>query len=193
MVKIVDHDERRRAIAGAAIALIADVGIEHATLRPIAEKAGVTTGAIAHYFKDKDAVLEAALQMVGARLFALSTNGAEGSKGRPLKYVDILPTNDVSRMAWKVWLAFCGHASYSVRLREIYKRFYTDIETAVAAELKITDRARARDVAATIIAAVDGVGLCATVLPDMWPPERQVARLTELLKPIFSSAETSPK
>jgi len=179
MVKIVDHDERRSAIAEAAIAVIAEVGLEQAKLRLIAARAGVTTGAVAHYFKDKDALLEATLLLVGRCIF----NNEDETQ--LLSFADVLPISDLSRRNWRVWLTFCGHASYSEKLRMIYKRFYIDIEQAVAKDLKISDKERAKEVAASIIAAVDGVGLCATVQPELWPPARQKARLAELLKPFF--------
>ena len=45
MPKIVDHDERRATIAAAAAMVIADDGVEGATMKAIASRAGVTTGA----------------------------------------------------------------------------------------------------------------------------------------------------
>lgn len=185
MVKIVNHEERRHAIAKATVLVISEVGLEQAKLRVIAAKAGLTTGAVAHYFKDKDAVLEAALLEVGACLFSTSLENKEDK--RPPNIMDILPTNDLNRMYWKVWLAFCGNASHSEKLRSIYKKFYADIEVSVANNLKLKDKKRAREIAASIIAAVDGVGLCATVQPDLWPPARQKARLSELLQVFFPS------
>lgn len=186
MVRIVDHDERRADITLAAIEVIADGGIEAAKMRVIAAEAGVTTGSIAHYFDDKESLLEAALLEVGRRLFRQDTGSQTGKK--PNKFADILPTTPTSQRYWKVWLAFCGQAAYSDKLKEIYRRFYLDIEIAVANDLNIEDKKRAREIAASIIAAVDGVGLCATVQPDLWPPARQKSRLKELLSPLISKA-----
>ena len=107
MVKVVDHDERRDVIAKAAIEVIASVGLEQAKLRVIATKAGVTTGAIAHYFKDKDA--------------ALFNDNANPEGKRIRKFVDVLPITDVNKRYWKAWLAFCRHASFSENIRVIYE------------------------------------------------------------------------
>lgn len=62
MPKIVDHQQRRDAIARAASKVIAHRGLEATKLTDIGKEAGVTTGAIRHYFEDKEAVLIAALE-----------------------------------------------------------------------------------------------------------------------------------
>ena len=61
MPKVVDHEERRSVIASAAADLIAEVGIEAATMKGIAVRAYVTTGAVTHYVDSKDEVILAAL------------------------------------------------------------------------------------------------------------------------------------
>jgi len=45
--KIVDHRERRRSIATAACATVAEVGLERTTLAAVARRCALTTGAIA--------------------------------------------------------------------------------------------------------------------------------------------------
>src|SRR5438045_616199 len=70
MPKQVDAAAQRRAIAGAAIAVIDGAGLDGARLRDVARAANVTTGAVTHYFDDKDAVLEAALEEVVRRILA---------------------------------------------------------------------------------------------------------------------------
>src|SRR5690606_7429774 len=64
MPKKIDHDERRRDIARAAIAVIGEQGIDNTRLVDVARAANATTGTITHYFEDKDAVLLAALDQV---------------------------------------------------------------------------------------------------------------------------------
>jgi TetR/AcrR family transcriptional regulator, repressor for uid operon len=55
-------DARRAEILEAATELFADKGIEHTTMQEIATRAGISAGSIYHYFSDKDALLETALQ-----------------------------------------------------------------------------------------------------------------------------------
>jgi len=67
MPKVVDIAAQRRAIAGAAIAVIDDVGLDGARLRDVARAASITTGAVTHYFDGKDAVIGVTLQEVVRR------------------------------------------------------------------------------------------------------------------------------
>jgi TetR/AcrR family transcriptional regulator, transcriptional repressor of bet genes len=53
----IDHDERRILIATAACEVILEVGLENSKLSDIATRAGVTTGAVQHYFKSKEELL----------------------------------------------------------------------------------------------------------------------------------------
>ena len=63
MPKIVDADEKRRLIARAACQAIADKGVGRVTMVDIARSAGVTTGMIANYFENKNAIIVAALRI----------------------------------------------------------------------------------------------------------------------------------
>src|SRR5688572_12637201 len=53
--------QRRAQIMRAVMASIADEGLERTTLRNVAERAGVSTGTIAYYFKGKKEMVDAAL------------------------------------------------------------------------------------------------------------------------------------
>ena len=53
--------ERSAQVLRAARACIVALGYERVTMRDIAETAGVSTGTVVHYFRDKESVLEAAL------------------------------------------------------------------------------------------------------------------------------------
>ncbi|MFN9711886.1 MAG: TetR/AcrR family transcriptional regulator, partial [Alphaproteobacteria bacterium] len=68
MPKQVDAESQRLSIAEAAIRVIGDGGLENARLRDVARSAGVTTGAVTHYFDGKDAVLLAALDEMVRRI-----------------------------------------------------------------------------------------------------------------------------
>ena len=52
--KLVDHDVRRREIAQAVWAVIAERGIEGVTLRSVAAEAGVSVGRIQHYYASRE-------------------------------------------------------------------------------------------------------------------------------------------
>lgn len=182
MPKIVDHEERRRAIASAAVGAIAETGLDGVRLADIAQRAGLTTGAVAHYFPDKDAVLAAALEEVCTRLF-IRMGPPDGPQ--PAEDIgDCLPLDRDRHMEWRVWLAYWGRAPWSETLRTIHRQYYTDIEQAVIDDLTghVADPAMT---AAAVIAAVDGVGTRAILDPEGWPEARQRAVLAHLLAPIL--------
>lgn len=189
MPKIVDHDERRRALARAAVDAIAASGLDGVKLSDMARAAGVTTGALAHYFPDKDAVLAAALEEVCTRL--LSRMEADGGRIRIEEIAEALPLDKASMKDWRVWLAYWGRAPFSESLRVIHQQYYQEIEDALTAGLAKASKTP-RLVAAAIIAAVDGVGTRATLEPDAWPPERQRALLSALLGPLFAGLKFKP-
>ncbi|GGF11536.1 TetR/AcrR family transcriptional regulator [Williamsia phyllosphaerae] len=64
MPKLVDHEERRRAIIAAAWQIIADRGIDGINMRDLAAEAGYTNGALTHYFSGKDEILQTAFEHV---------------------------------------------------------------------------------------------------------------------------------
>jgi TetR/AcrR family fatty acid metabolism transcriptional regulator len=55
------ESQRRRQIMEAVMACIADDGLERTTMRTVAERAGVSTGTLAYYFKSKKELVDAAL------------------------------------------------------------------------------------------------------------------------------------
>ena len=187
MPKIVDHEERRRAIASAAVDAIATNGLSGVKLTDIARMAGVTTGSIAHYFSDKDAVLAAALEEVCTRLFIQI--GAPDTLPRLEDIATVLPTSDEKRKEWKVWLAYWGRATHAPALAQIHRQYYAEIESAVAENMNGL-HPDPHLAAAAMIAAVDGIGTRATLEPELWPEARQAALLDQLISPIIASFTT---
>ena len=157
---------------------IADRGLDGVTLKLIADRAGVTTGAIGHYFADKDELLVATLSYLSGRLV-----GPEAMPGNMIMG-DLalhLPLEGEMSRLWRVWLAYCGAAPTSPRLMAAYADFYETIEGSVADHLRARSVPEAETVAGAIVAAVDGIGLCATVAPSLWPSARQEAVMRSIV------------
>ena len=57
MIRSDNSNRIKKRIIDAAIEVIKEKGVKESTVREIATKAGVTTGAIYHYYKNKDQVL----------------------------------------------------------------------------------------------------------------------------------------
>lgn len=186
MPKRVDHDQRRADIARAAVAMIAQHGLEDVKLTQIARAAGCTTGAVTHYFETKDDVLLAALEHVCAKLFAHSV---EIDASDPVgELAELLPIDAETLAEWKVWLAFWGRAAFVPRLAAVHRDYYRRIEDSLSAILGDAGD-DAQLTAAAIIAAIDGIGTRVCLEPELWPPERQRALLVRLLSPLLATLD----
>src|SRR5664279_2318257 len=62
------EDTRRRQLVEVTIDSLAELGYVGTTLAQIASRAGVSPGLVAHYFGDKDGLLEAAFRSLAGRV-----------------------------------------------------------------------------------------------------------------------------
>jgi AcrR family transcriptional regulator len=190
MPKVVDSDERRAELAGAAARLIARQGLGAATMREVAAEAGWTTGVVMHYFPDKRQLL---LHTFRASL--------EGRRARRAERADdpatalrqtlegALPLDEERRRHWMVTMAFCAQASGDPQLGaaqgEAYQEFRRHVAGLVRAAGLASGRA-AEPLAERLIAAADGVAVQALFDPAGWPPSRQRRSLDELLDAVLT-------
>ena len=68
MPKIVDHDKQRLLVAEAAWRVIRRDGMEQASVRKIAEEAGISPGSMRHYFSTQSELLLYAMTLVSDRV-----------------------------------------------------------------------------------------------------------------------------
>jgi AcrR family transcriptional regulator len=111
--KKVDHDARRREIADALLALAAAEGLESVSLRHVAAAAGISMGAVQHYFRTKDEMLQFALQHQAERreqriIARLTAVGREPTAREICRttLVEVLPVDDVRRGEYLAGVAF---------------------------------------------------------------------------------------
>jgi TetR/AcrR family transcriptional regulator, transcriptional repressor of bet genes len=111
---------RREQICRAAAKVISEQGFAGTTMRMVAEEAGVSTGMLNHYFANRMEMLEETLVFVSKRQQAresASIEGIEPGEKRLRALVrSVLPTDQDSTEAWRVWIAAHGA---SVRLPEL--------------------------------------------------------------------------
>lgn len=195
MPKLVDHDARRSEIAAAAARAIDEHGLDKVRLVDVARLASCTTGAVSHYFPDKDAVLGAALDHVLGNLtdrtpetIALPA-GATGIDACIALLGEILPVDEARRRDWRVWIAFCGRAVRSAKLADLHRDAYLVIQRDLADLLLEARVARSDDdaqrLAVAIVAMLDGLGLRACLEPAQWPAERLRSMLAFQLEPLL--------
>jgi TetR/AcrR family transcriptional repressor of bet genes len=188
MPKRVDHAARRIEIANAALDAIAERGLDDVRMVDIARATDATTGQLVHYFPDKDAMLLAALDEIMMRL--LARNPAPASRGDAISEIaEALPLDAESRRDWRIWLQFAGRAMHNPAFGPRHEDYYRQITAALSETLRRhVPASKAESLADAIVAAVDGIGVRATLEPTAWPPSRQKRLLTQMLTPLFDAA-----
>ncbi|MCY8689106.1 TetR family transcriptional regulator, partial [Bacillus spizizenii] len=68
--KQIDHEKRRKEIAEATWRVILERGMEGASARNIAKEAGLSLGALRHYFSTQDELLVFAMKLVQEKVMA---------------------------------------------------------------------------------------------------------------------------
>jgi TetR/AcrR family transcriptional regulator, transcriptional repressor of bet genes len=191
MPKIVDHEARRAELGEAVWRVALRRGLEEATLREIAAEAGWSTGALAHYFPDKDELIRFAFRLVvqraGAR-FARVLEGGDRTEALGAALRESLPLDEDRRAEARVWLAFVGRSLSRPDLAADRRAFYAgwrrllaDAIAAGQADGTLRTELPPETEAAGLIALVDGLALQALSDPRGLPPQRQTAILDAAL------------
>ncbi|MFF4365040.1 TetR/AcrR family transcriptional regulator [Streptomyces sp. NPDC001594] len=134
MPRQVDHEERRRLIAGAVCGLADESGLEGVTLRDVAGRAGVSMGAVQRCFRTRDEMLLFTLGHIGerigervrARLVRSPAQSAASALGHAATEVALL--REEHRAEARVWLAFVAQAAVSAPLAETLRTNYASLE-----------------------------------------------------------------
>lgn len=170
MPKVGMQPIRRRQLIDATLSTINDVGINDATIAQIARRAGVSTGIISHYFRDKNGLLEAAMRDITRQL-------SEAVKARLAKLPDapaearlcaIVEGNfDETQMhsaATKAWLDFWSSSMHQQPLNRLERVSSGRLLSALTVEFRRElPRDKARLAARGLAALIDGLWLRAAL------------------------------
>jgi betaine-aldehyde dehydrogenase len=162
------EDARRRQLVDVTIDSLAEVGFVGTTLAQIAARAEVSPGLVAHYFDDKDGLLEAAFRslarrvgsQVRTRLRRVST-----ARGRIQAIIDAnLAPEEFDQRTGTAWLAFWGQVLHLPRLKRIQSAYQRRMLSNLRSSLKeLVPPDEAQRLAAMIAAMIDGVWLRAAL------------------------------
>jgi betaine-aldehyde dehydrogenase len=147
---------------------LAEVGFVGTTLAQIAARAEVSPGLVAHYFDDKDGLLEAAFRslarrvgsQVRTRLRLVST-----ARGRIQAIIDAnLAPEEFDQRTGTAWLAFWGQVLHLPRLKRIQSAYQRRMLSNLRSSLKrLVAPDEAHRLAAMIAAMIDCVWLRAAL------------------------------
>ena len=158
------EDVRRRQLIDATIESLAEIGFNASTLAQIARRAGVSPGLVAHYFGDKDGLLEATLRSLSLRLYratAARLAMAGDARGRVQALIDAnLAPEEFDQRTSSVWLAFWGQVLHSERLRRVQRIYQARMLANLRHDLRsLVAPGDVHRVAITIAAVIDGLWL----------------------------------
>ena len=162
------EDTRRSQLVEVTIDSLAELGYVGTTLAQIAARAGVSPGLVAHYFGDKDGLLDAAFRslarrvgdQVRARLRRVST-----PRARIQAVIDAnLAPEEFEQRTGTAWLAFWGQVLQVKALKRVQSVYQRRTLSNLRSSLKkLVPPDEARPLAAMIASMIDGVWLRAAL------------------------------
>ncbi len=175
------HARRRAQLVDAVFRIVRRDGIEHVSVRNVAREAGLSMGALRHYFATQAELLAFSLGEVERRLRARL---AELDNDAPPRQVIgqvlrmLVPMTPESRVEHQVWLAFVGKATTDPALHSLNARVYDELRELLADVVELLlgpepDPVLDADIEVErLYALVDGLALHAVLRPEQWPPDR---------------------
>jgi betaine-aldehyde dehydrogenase len=162
------EDTRRRQLIDVTIDSLAEVGFVGTTLAQIAARAQVSPGLVAHYFNDKDGLLDAAFRSLARRVGTQVRNRlrqVSTARGRIQAIIDAnLAPEEFDQRTGTAWLAFWGQVLHVPRLKRIQMAYQRRMLSNLRSSLKrLVPPDEAQRLAAMIAAMIDGVWLRAAL------------------------------
>lgn len=202
MPKIVDHDQRRLELVDATWRVIAERGLDAATMREIAAAAGFANGALKPYFDSKDRLLDFAFEHIFAQTNRRMESATAGLSGRDALRAychEILPLDEERLAEARVAVAFWNKAVRDPAKAALHERSMEQWRAAMAGFLReagLGPGARAGRGSATsldtavgaIMDLVLGAQITATLSPGSHGPGQLIAQLDCLLDGLLAGA-----
>ncbi|GIN16306.1 HTH-type transcriptional regulator PksA [Shouchella clausii] len=182
MPRIVNHEKKRKSIAEAAWSIIKKEGIEKASIRRVAIEAGMSAGALRHYFSTKDEML----------LFIMDYYLEEGKKrsqskswsDNPLQAVaevllELIPIDEEKKIETSVWWILALQSLTSDTLKEkkdemtngMYELASSMIEILVLQGI-LSDSTNVKLEKSRLAVLIDGLSIHALLRPDVYSPDK---------------------
>ncbi|WP_415855870.1 TetR/AcrR family transcriptional regulator [Sinomonas sp. G460-2] len=194
MPKIVDHDQRRVELVDATWRIIAERGLDGATMRDIAAEAGFANGALKPYFPTKDRLLDFAFEHIfdqTNRRMRASTEGLSGLAALRAYCHEILPLDEEKVSEARVAIAFWQKALRDPAKAAVHERSMEQWRVALAELLEETGLRQGvglGDAVGAIMDLVLGAQITATLSPTHHTPRQLVAQLDCLVSALVEGA-----
>ncbi|GAB2672549.1 TetR/AcrR family transcriptional regulator [Paenibacillus thermoaerophilus] len=167
-------------------------GLEQASVRNIAQEAGLSVGSMRHYFASQAELFAYCMNLFVDRIHArFQTMKFDGSVLTVLKMLilQFLPVDEDRRLEMEVWLSFSAKAVHDPELKKLSDKMYDDmhgvsrfvIDTLVKEGLAKPDL-QADIEQEKLYALIDGLAVHHLLRPDALPAERLEAIIDEHLR-----------
>lgn len=173
------EETRRSALIAATQDLVAEGGPEAATVRAIAERAGVTPGLIRHYFQSKDELSRAAYRALMDGMTAKGSDAIEGVGAGPEERLAAFiaaslrpPVLDAGAVV--LWAGYMHKVRSDPELMSVHESSYLAYRDALQQLIESLPRApragQTRSEAIACNALIDGLWVEGSLLPDTFAP-----------------------
>lgn len=163
-----ENEAQKQAILDAAAAEFSQKGYAKASVRQIAQAAGVTTGAIYYYYKDKGDLLVDVMNSHVHYVHSLYEFDENGQKKEPAAFLRDITAGTVERLGNTEWqrlhLMLAGEIASSDEKtkrehRESYEETIQKVGDYLSFALGVPDDPRKYMVASVLVAALDGMAV----------------------------------
>lgn len=193
MPKRVDHDERKRHIAGALLRIAERQGLQHASMRSVAAEAGVSLRLVQYYFHTKDELLLTALghsaEQITERVRTRLLAAGKGSAPPPREFITetllaALPLDPDGERITRTWAAFYSLVLAEPELTRLGAGHPNSLERLLATQLRLAGQPEPELTATGLLALTNG--LASSILGRQHDAETVVAVLNHHLDLIFA-------
>ena len=198
MLKVVDHEQRRRELAHAVWRVIRRQGVDQASVRIVALEAGWSPGALRHYFATQSDLLAFAMRLVVERIESRVAAIDEATDPREaVEQVlhELVPLDDERRAENEVWLAFTARALIDPALRDQHNEVHAALHQACASSIQMLAAAGHANAgqapaleAERLHALIDGLAVHTALQPDLMTPDQIVAVLRRHLDALANTS-----
>ena len=188
MPKIVDAEARRHEVVQAVFRIIASDGLERASLREVADEAGLAVGSVRHYFASSDELLvfsfAAVIDRIAGRLEAALVSVEEASPDSPEQHNAVLnllgqflPLDEELAVDACVWMAFRHAARIKPVLADEAERSHRTVAAVIGRLIMLLNpgEADAQQALVTeaerLLATMDGLCMHALLQPEWMTAE----------------------
>jgi AcrR family transcriptional regulator len=193
MPRLVDRDERRALIVDAYLRIVSRSGVTAATSRALAAEAGISSGALWHYFEGFGDVVRAAFQQVYAQTnerIASATAGRRGLDALDAMALDILPhdsrTRDEAVVVVSFWGLLPAHDEFREQSRAVEAEWGRQVSMHLHEAIddgELVPAAPVRELTDALLALYEALQLREVQGSPSAQPARQRAILEHLIAP----------